>query len=92
MRRRGAIGQKIAKKCMPIYGIIGIFREVLAHNLAKSQYFSVRPSLFDYYNQITYYLKSVDFISKKLQKFHKISHISVCAKKASRFTFFNIFA
>ena len=42
----------MAKKRMPIlYGIIGIFREFLAHNLAKSQYFSVRPSLFDYYYQ-----------------------------------------
>ena len=29
----------MAKKRMPIYGIIGIFREFLAHNLAKSQYF-----------------------------------------------------
>ena len=25
--------QNMAKKCMPIYGMIGIFREILAHNL-----------------------------------------------------------
>ena len=33
-----------------------MFREFLAHNLAKSQYFSMKPSLFDYYYRITYYL------------------------------------
>ena len=47
----------------------------LAYNLAKSHYFSMRPSSFNYY-QITYYLqvlakylkKNVDFVSKKPQK------------------------
>ena len=53
------ISAQLAKKRMPIYEIIGIFRELLAHNynLAISQYFLVRPSLFDYYYQISYYLK-----------------------------------
>ena len=50
-------GRVMAKKLMPIYGIISIFREFLAHNLVKSQYFSMRPSLIHYYHQITYYLK-----------------------------------
>ena len=47
----------MAKKRMPLYGIIGIFWKFLTHNLAKSQYFSMGPSLFDYYYQITYYLQ-----------------------------------
>ena len=56
------------------YGIIFTFRQFLAHNLAKSQYFSMRPSLYDYYYQITYYLQvlakylNVDFIAKKISK------------------------
>ena len=46
---------RLVKKRMPIYGIIGIFRDFLAYNnLAKYQYFSMRPSLFDWYYQITY--------------------------------------
>ena len=39
----------MAKKRMPKYGIIGIFRDFLAYNLANYQYFSLRPSLFDKY-------------------------------------------
>ena len=34
------------KKRMTLYGIIGIFRDFLAHNLAKYQHFSIRKSLF----------------------------------------------
>ena len=36
------------------YGLIGILRAILANNLAKYQYFSMRSSLFDKYHQITY--------------------------------------
>ena len=38
----------MAKKRMPLYGIHGIFKDFLTHNLAKYQYFSMRPSLFVY--------------------------------------------
>ena len=76
----------MAIKRMPIYGIIGIFRKFLTHYLAKYQYFSMRPSVFDYYYQVTYYLKVLArylnkcaFYIEKNQKFHKISHISICA-------------
>ena len=44
----------MAKKRMPIYGIIDILRAILAYNLAKYQNFSMRPGLFDKYYQITY--------------------------------------
>ena len=37
----------MAKKRMPIYGIIDILRSILAYNLDKYQYFSMRPSVFD---------------------------------------------
>ena len=47
----------MAKKRMPIYGIIDILRAILAYNLAKYQYFSMRPGLFDKYHQITYSLQ-----------------------------------
>ena len=47
-------GQVLAKKRMPIYGIIDILRAILAHNLAKYQNFSMRPGLFDKYYLITY--------------------------------------
>ena len=40
----------MAKKNMPLNGIIGILRAILA----KYQYFSMRPSLFDKYHQITH--------------------------------------
>ena len=43
---------------------INFFREFLAHNLAKSQYFSMRPILFHNYYQITYNLKAWLNISK----------------------------
>ena len=49
----------MAKKSMPIYGIIDILRAILAHSLAKYQKFSMRPSLFDKYNPITHSLKLV---------------------------------
>ena len=39
-------GLVMAKKRMPLYGMIGIFRDFLAHKLTKYQYFSMRPSLF----------------------------------------------
>ena len=32
----------MAKKRMPLYGIIGIFKDFLTHTLAKYQYFSMR--------------------------------------------------
>ena len=35
-----------------IYEMIGILRAILAHNLAKYQYNSIRPSLFDKYYKI----------------------------------------
>ena len=46
----------MAKKRMPIYGIIGIFTDFLAHNSAKYQYFSMIPSSFVSYYQIKYSL------------------------------------
>ena len=65
--------------------IIGDFREFLACNLAKSQYFSMRPGLFNYFYQVTYYLHVLAGYLKKLilypenpKNFHKVSHISVC--------------
>ena len=36
----------MAKKRMSLYGIIGIFKDLLTHNLAKYQYLSMRQSLF----------------------------------------------
>ena len=54
------IGQKCPRYGrirMPIYGIIDILMAILAHNLAKYQYFSMRPGLFDKYHQITYSLQ-----------------------------------
>ena len=47
----------MAKKRMPIYGIINILRAILAYNLAKYQYFSMRLGLFDKYHQIPYSLR-----------------------------------
>ena len=44
----------MAKKRMPIYGIIGSLRAILAHNLVEYQYFSMKPGLFDKYRQITH--------------------------------------
>ena len=38
----------MAKKRMPIYGIIGILRAILAHNLVNYQYFLVKLSLFNF--------------------------------------------
>ena len=46
----------VAKKRMPIYGIIDIFRAILAPNVANYQHFSMRPGSFDKYHQITYKL------------------------------------
>ena len=43
----------MAKKRMPIYGIIDTLRTILAYNLAKYQNFSMRLGLFDKYYQIT---------------------------------------
>ena len=54
-----------------VYGIIGIFREILVHKLAKYQYFSMRPSLFNYYYQITYYQKVTILYPKNLIIFTK---------------------
>ena len=39
-------GSVMAKKSMPLYGIIGIIRDFLAHKLVKYQYFVIIPSLF----------------------------------------------
>ena len=46
----------MAKKRMTLLGIIRIFRGFFAHQLAKYQYFSMRPSLFVYYCQFSYIL------------------------------------
>ena len=46
----------MTKKRMPLYGIIGTFRDFLTHKLAKYQYFSMKPSLFVKYYQFTYSL------------------------------------
>ena len=46
----------MAKKRMPLYGIIGTFRDLLAHKLVKYKYFSMKPILFVYYYQFTYSL------------------------------------
>ena len=45
------------QKRMPKYEIIGILSAILAHNLAKYHYFSMKPTLFDKYYQITYSLR-----------------------------------
>ena len=70
----------MAKKRKPLYGIIGTFRDFLAHKLAKYQYFSMNPSLFVYYYQFTCSLHvSAQCILKcglnahKPQKVHKIA-------------------
>ena len=47
----------MAKKRMPEYVIIGILSSILAHNLAKYQYLSMKLSLSDMYDQITYSLQ-----------------------------------
>ena len=79
---------------MPVYGIIDILRAILAYYLAKYQYFSMRPGLFDKYHQITYSLQfsvqnqvNVDFTSKNLQKRTKIplSQFAFYRKCALRF-------
>ena len=44
----------MAKKRMPMYGIIGILRAILAHNLVNYQYFSMKPRLFNNYDHFTY--------------------------------------
>ena len=44
----------MAKKRMPIYGIWAPWRPILAHNLAKYQYFPIKPTLFDRYHQFNY--------------------------------------
>ena len=40
-------GCVMAKKRIPIFGIIGIFKDFLVYNLARYQYFLMRQSLFD---------------------------------------------
>ena len=74
----------MAKKHMPLYGIVGIFKDFLTHTLAKYQYCSIRPSLFVTYYQYTYsllvstqYIVKYGFYGQKTQKMHKIGHISV---------------
>ena len=42
---------------LPIYGIIDIFRAILAYNLAECQYSLLSLSLFDEYYQIPYPLQ-----------------------------------
>ena len=46
----------MAEKRMPIYGIRVPWRPILAHNLAKYQYFSMKPLLFDRYYQFNYFV------------------------------------
>ena len=47
----------MAKKRMPTYGISGILRAILAHNLIEFHYFLMKPRLFDNYYYITYPLQ-----------------------------------
>ena len=47
-------GSVMAKKRMSIYGMIGILRGILAHNLVNYQYFSIKSSLLDNYHHFTY--------------------------------------
>ena len=42
---------------MPKYGIVGILSANLAHNLAKYQYFAMKPSVYDKFYQVAYSLK-----------------------------------
>ena len=49
----------MAKKRMPKYGIMGILSAILDSNFAKYQYFSMKPSLFDKFYQLTYSLQFV---------------------------------
>ena len=67
----------MAKKRIPMYGIIGIFRAILAHNLVKCEYFLMKPGLLENYDHITYsqqvsstlkYLKMWFLWSKNSQK------------------------
>ena len=56
----------MAKKRMPIYGIIGIFRHFLTYNLVKYQYLTMSLSLFDYNYRIIY---STQVSAKYLYKY-----------------------
>ena len=47
----------MAKIHMPKFGIIGILSAILAYNLDKYQYFSMKTSQSDKYYQITYSLQ-----------------------------------
>ena len=47
----------MAKKRMPIYGIIGFFRQYFVHKSAKCQYFLMKPSLLEMWYQITFFLQ-----------------------------------
>ena len=78
-------GWVMAEKCMPLYGIIGTFRDFVAHKLAKYQYFQWNQlysfSTINLHNLCTFQLNislNVDFMAIKPQKVHKIGHISVC--------------
>ena len=72
----------MVEKRMPMYGIIGIFRDFLAYYLTEYQYFSMRPSLFDKYYQIKLDIpckfqldisNNVDSMAKTTQNFTKLA-------------------
>ena len=62
----------MAKKRMPLYGIICTFRDFSAHKLTKYEYFSMKPILFVQYYQFTYSLHvSTQYILKCVFYVHK---------------------
>ena len=95
-KKLSLIGQKIATKRMPKYGIIVILNAILAHNLVKYQYFLMKFSLFEKYYQIKYSLQFSEqyhyhgkcgFYAQKHRKTTKItfSRFAFFRKCASRF-------
>ena len=89
----------MAKESMPIYGIIGIFKDVLDHSSAKYQYFSMRPSLFVVYYLTIYsllvegqFIFKCRFYDKKFKNCTKsaMSQFAIFNQFQSRPTFFNI--
>ena len=67
---------------MPIYGIIGVFREFFVHRSGECQYFLMKPSLLDMYYNITNFLKFLGqnilkcgLYAQKNPKMYKNGHI-----------------
>ena len=96
----------MAEKRMPLYGIIGTFRDFWPINWPNINIFQGNQlysfSTINLHNLCVFQLNislNVDLMAKKPQKVHKIGHISVCnfypivvTKKASHPALFNIFA